>query len=421
MTLVNFKKCLINHLEKLIMSKIEYKYYYQNRGFLQLFLMGLSSLLALTAVAGDREQAQRLHNRLAGVPPSAAVLDSMAADIANSDPIAAAYTAMENAAFYNVTLKNYVTPWTNEEQTLFEPLNDYTATVIGMVRDDVPFNQLLSANLFYVGDPSLGLPPYSMTNNDHYEALEASGVSLKDELVAVPQSSVTTLPAEATAGVATSRANAKAFMRDGTNRAQFRFTILNQLCTDMEQIKDNTRSYDRITQDASRSPGGDSRIFFNSCAGCHTGMDPMNQAFAYYDYDTTAGRIDYNGVGTIDPDTNERVQGKYRINADNFKDGYIVVDDNWVNYWREGPNSLLGWDEALPGRGFGPKSLGEELANSEAFASCQVKKSFQTVCFRPPGDSADRAQIEAMTASFKASNYNMKQVFAEAAVYCMGD
>jgi hypothetical protein len=387
---------------------------------MQLFLFGLSGLLTMTAWAAEREQAKRLHDRLAGVPPSAAILDSMEADILAGDAIAAAYTAMENSAFYNVTLKNYVTPWTNEEQTLFAPLNDYTATVIGMVRDDVPFNQLLSINRFYVGNPSLGLTPYAMTNNDHYEELEASGVSLKDELVSVQQSDVTTLPADATAGVATSRANAEAFMRDGTNRAQFRFTILNQLCTDLEQIKDNTRSFDRITQDASRSPGGDSRIFFNSCAGCHTGMDPMNQAFAYYDYDTSAERIDYNGVGTIDPDTNERVQGKYRINADNFKDGYIVIDDNWVNYWRAGPNSLLGWDNSLPGRGFGPKSLGEELANSDAFASCQVKKSFQTVCFRAPGNSADRAQIETMTTSFKGA-YNMKQVFAEAAVYCMGD
>jgi len=388
---------------------------------MQLFLLGLCGLLTMTAWAGEREQAKRLHDRLAGVPPSAAILDSMEADILAGNAIDAAYTAMENSAFYNVTLKNYVTPWTNEEQTLFAPLNDYTATVIGMVRDEVPFNQLLSINRFYVGDPSLGLTPYAMTNNDHYEELEASGVSLKDELVAVLQSDVTTLPADATAGVATSRANAKAFMRDGTNRAQFRFTILNQLCTDLEQIKDNTRSFDRITQDASRSPGGDSRIFFNSCAGCHTGMDPMNQAFAYYDYDTSAERIDYNGVGTIDTDTDSRVQGKYRINADNFKDGYIVVDDNWVNYWREGPNSLLGWDTNLDGYGNGPKTLGIELADSDAFASCQVKKSFQTVCFRAPGNSADRAQVDAMTASFKASNYNMKQVFAEAAVYCMGD
>ena len=46
--------------------------------------------------------------------------------------------------FYNVTLKNIVTPWTNRDQTVFVPLNDYTATVIGMVRDDVPFNTALS-------------------------------------------------------------------------------------------------------------------------------------------------------------------------------------------------------------------------------------------------------------------------------------
>ena len=347
----------------------------------------------------------------------------MEADIQDDNALAAAFTAMENSAFYNVTLKNYATPWTNEEQTLFAPLNDYTATVIGMIRDsdEIPFTQILSADLLYVGSPSLGLTPYSMTNNSHYEELEASGASLKDELVAVPQSTATTLPPDATAGVLTTRANARAFMTAGTNRAQFRFTLLNQLCTDLEQIKDNTRSFDRIPQDASRSPGGDSRIFFNSCAGCHTGMDPMIQAFAYYDYDEAAGRIDYNGAGTIDPDTGSRVQGKYRINADNFKDGYIVIDDNWVNYWRQGPNSLLGWDGTLPGSGFGAKSMGVELANSDAFASCQVKKSFKTVCFRAPGNSADRAQVAAMTASFKTSGYNMKQVFAEAAVYCMGD
>ena len=38
-----------------------------------------------------------------------------------------------------------VIPWTNRNQTVFAPLNDYAATVIGMVRDNVPFNQVLSA------------------------------------------------------------------------------------------------------------------------------------------------------------------------------------------------------------------------------------------------------------------------------------
>ena len=87
----------------------------------------------------ERAQAKRIHDRLAGVPPSAAVLNQMEALILANDELGAANLAMENPAFYNVTLKNFVTPWTNREQTVFAPLNDYTATVIGMVRDDEPF------------------------------------------------------------------------------------------------------------------------------------------------------------------------------------------------------------------------------------------------------------------------------------------
>jgi hypothetical protein len=43
------------------------------------------------------------------------------------------------------------------------------------------------------------------------------------------------------------------------------------------------------------------------------------------------------------------------------------------------------------------------------------------VCFRPPSDAADRARVQAMTASFKSGGYQLKRVFAEAATYCMGD
>jgi hypothetical protein len=50
-----------------------------------------------------------------------------------------------------------------------------------------------------------------------------------------------------------------------------------------------------------------------------------------------------------------------------------------------------------------------------------VKKVFKNVCFRDPVDGADRSQINLMVTSFKNSNYRMKQVFADAAVYCMGD
>ncbi|MDZ7645068.1 MAG: hypothetical protein U5K76_13145 [Woeseiaceae bacterium] len=63
--------------------------------------------------------------------------------------------------------------------------------------------------------------------------------------------------------------------------------------------------------------------------------------------------------------------------------------------------------------------MGSELANSHAFASCQVKKVFRAVCLREPEDAADRAQVTSMVTSFK-SGYRLKQTFAEAAVYCMG-
>ena len=384
----------------------------------RLYTMVIMLCLLFDCLAGasagelERRQARRLHDRLTGVPPRGQTLDTMEADIVAGNSIGAALLAMDDSAFYNVTLKNFATPWTNRDQSVFAPLNDYTATVIGMIRDEVPFNRLLSADLVYVGDGSLGLPVYSMSNNNHYEAMEAQGVDLKTGLTPVAQSAVTSLPAPATAGIMTTRAAAEAFFIAGTNRAMFRFTVLNHLCNDLEQLKDITRSPDRIRQDVSRSPGGDSRIFLNACIGCHSGMDPMAQAFAYYNFDESSGRLQYTpGV----------VQPKYLINANNFIYGYVTPDDHWDNYWRSGANSLLDWDPGLPGSGSGAKSLGEELAGSRAFAACQVKKAFRTVCLRVPGSAADRGQVDTIIDDFIVSNYNMKTVFAEAAVYCMAD
>ncbi len=380
-------------------------------------LMAATAFVTLSLFAGavlangPREQAKRMHDRLAGVPPSAAVLDDMAADIQAGRPQDAARKAMQASSFYNATLKNWITPWTNRDQTVFAPLNDYTATVIGMIRDDVDFRQVLSADILYVGGN--GLPAYSPTSNALYEQLESEDRNLGDPAVLVPsmQSSHTGLPPGATAGVMTTRAAAQSFFVAGTNRAMFRFTLMAHLCKDLEQVQDISLSHDRIRQDVARSPGGDSRVFLNNCAGCHTGMDPLAQAFAYYNWDETAGRITY---------TSGVVQPKYLINADNFKPGYVTKDDGWDNYWRRGVNQLLGWNASLPGSGAGAKSMGEELANSNQFAQCQVEKVFRTVCLRPPVDGADRARVTAITTAFKAGGYKVKDVFAETAAYCMG-
>ena len=43
------------------------------------------------------------------------------------------------------------------------------------------------------------------------------------------------------------------------------------------------------------------------------------------------------------------------------------------------------------------------------------------VCFRAPSNQADFTQVAAMISSFQGHNYSLRQVFAEAAVYCMGN
>lgn len=392
-------------------------------------LLGLC-LAGHVAMANERDQAKRLYDRLVGTPPSVTMLNTLEALINGGQARDAALLAMEQDGFYNVTLKNMVTPWTNEAGDSFAPLNDYTATAIGAVRDNTDFRLILSADLLYVGDQTAlssdgySIDPVSADSNAHYADLEAQAVPLKDYLVASTQSSIYPLPSEATAGVMTSRAAAHAFFVAGTNRAMLRFTLINHLCRDLEEVKDLTRPADRIRQDVTRSPGGDSRIYLNSCVGCHSGMDPLAQAFAYYDWSgaegTDDGAIIYNGPGVIDPDSGSRVQGKYLINATNFPHGYITEDDGWDNYWRNGPNANLGWG-AGSGSGEGAKTLGEELANSDAFASCQAQKVFKTVCLRAPHSPADVTQINSMTTSFANGGYVMRELFADAAVYCMGD
>jgi hypothetical protein len=360
---------------------------------------GALALLGTNALAAgpNGDQATRIYNRIAGIPPTAAQLAQMKGA---ADPVSAALIATQDPAFYNNTIRNLAAPWTNREQSVFVPLNDYTATVIGMVKDNVPFNTLLSADLVYIADSAAGVPAYSPANNAMYDALDANNVDLSVHLVSSTQSALSGIPAAATAGVMTTRGAASAFFINGTNRAMFRFTVMNHLCNDLQLVMDITRPPDRIRQDVTRSPGGASTLFLNNCIGCHSGMDPMAQAFAYYNFNNidpattdTTGQIVY---------TAGQVQPKYHINNNNFAQGYNTMDDAWENRWRTGPN------------------LGQELESSAAFSSCQVNRVFKDVCLRAPNTPADFTQVNSMISSFQSHNYSLRQVFAEGAAYCMG-
>ena len=381
---------------------------------------------ALQADDQDRRQAKRIHDRLTGVPATNADIDAMEALLISdsSGKSAADYaitSASGAASFYNVTVKNYAAPWTNEEADVFVPFNDYTATIVGMVRDGEDFRQVLHGDIIYTDSTPSN---YSNSSNTYYENMESQDLSLI--LQKQTQSSVTGLPANATAGVMTTRAGAKSFFSDGTNRAMFRFTLINHLCTDLEPLKDVSRTPDRVRQDVSRSPGGDSRIYLNNCVGCHAGMDGMAGAYAFYEYNYT----DDKETGSLGY-TPSNVSAKHLINENNFNPGYITTDDSWINYWRNGQNSIVGWNGGYAGEvldakgnatGNGAKSLGLELANTTAFAQCQVDKAYKAICLRDPNDyAADRTVRDTIVSNFRgAYNYDMREVFTDVAAECKG-
>jgi len=401
----------------------------------------MSNITSVDAGPVERKQAKQIHERLTGVPPTEADLTFMENLIVSNGTydgatgaVAAARYAINPAGssranyFYNVTLKNWVTPWTNVEQTMFAPLNDYTATVIGMVLNDKPFNEVLSANYIYTAntgaisnDLGINIPPYSRTNNAQYEALENNNVDLSQYLQETTQASLGLAGSSQgdSAGVVTTRAAGEAFFKAGTNRRMFRFTLMNYMCRDLEDVKDITRVPDRIRQDVSRSPGGDSSIFLNSCIGCHSGMDPLASAYAYYEWTE-----DQNGDnGQVVYSNGLFVQPKYHINRTNFEYGYVTRNHSWENYWREGPNAALEWNwGTLPttGTGNGARELGMEIANTHAFAQCQVEKVYKQVCLQDPID-VHATDLQTITTSFRDGGYRLKQVFADVAALCMGN
>lgn len=456
--------------------------------------------------AGNREKAWQIFERLTGTPPSNAVLDSMTACIgdinstlcqqainglnfstsntigASPGMIAATYIAMQDKNFLNVKVKNMVIPWTNKDQTVFFPFNDAAAMLIGMIRDGTDFRQALYGNIYYF-DPDSSIPaadkfdpfvfPVSNTNpqsnNNHFEYIENNDLDLRTALVATTQTGVngtgTGMPADGVAGVMTTRAMQRAFFYAGTNRAMLRFTFINFLCNDFGQIKDITSNPERIRQDPSRSPGGDSSVFLNNCIGCHAGMDGLAGAFAYYNWGSAVynpnsptpvdsqGSVYANtditdGNTLTDGSTPEayvlsgkafaatKVMPKYRQNFLSFPDGYETMDDSWINYWRVGLDANLGWDnnatphitEYHPGSGSNPypstpanavmgsaAQLGYELSHTEAFARCQVLQVYRHVCMNDPSEQAMEQQL---VPDLKNHNFNMLTAFSDAAISC---
>ena len=96
-----------------------------------------------------RDLAVLIHNRVVGVPAQGEILQEMIALLREGKAQEAALLATEHPFFYDFKLRALFTPWSNREGSVSAPLNDMVATMIGIVRDDLPFNEVLSGDVVY--------------------------------------------------------------------------------------------------------------------------------------------------------------------------------------------------------------------------------------------------------------------------------
>lgn len=375
-------------------------------------LLLVSSLQAFADM--NRQKAWDLHKRIASVPPSASVLNQMAAQIAAKPGKEgledAARVAIENKNFYSVTLKAWAKTLTNVNDSNRVPLDDMSATIIGAVRDSdtKPFGRILHEDVLYVGS---GVSAYSRNNNNHYEDLEDNGADLKMVLQEQTQSSLGSVQDSAgVAGILSSRSWALAYYNMGTNRRATFYLLRNFMCSEMDYIMDTSLPDVYVARDVTRSPGGDSQQYMSYCKGCHAAQDAMRMAWAYYDFDSTTGGISYT-PGVVPQKLNQA--------AGTYPAGYVTTDDKFYNFWGSlsSQNDRLGFKP--PFEGNGAADLGEQVAKSKGFANCMVFKAFKNVCMRNP--SAAENEFTAQVSDAFESDGNMKEVYVKISAHCVED
>lgn len=389
------------------------------------FVLGAVFAFSSSTLAGPREEAIRLYNRVAGVPPKPEEIAQMETLIRAGDYKAAARIASASYHFYHTNLVKLshslgnrdITPRPEEHESQRVPLNDFVATVIGMVRDNVPFDQALYGNVVYRAPAGLAnVAAFARNSNQHYvdlgnQVAEIGGLDLRQaaNLVSSTQTTELALPAAQVAGLLTTRQAGLAFFSAGTNRRPTRFAFKNFLCNDMEQLSDAGRSDFRVRRDVDRAPSGDAKTYLTSCKGCHAGMDPLSGAWSRFNFNNN--QLEYGNA----------VQGKMNQNNPVFPAGYVTVDDSWLNLWTVGNNARLGWNSSQPTSGNGPNGLGRSLAATKAFSSCMAERAFTLVCVRAPVTD-EKNTIAALADQFERNQYNLRDLIENAAILpqCVG-
>lgn len=386
-----------------------------------------------------QEKARKMYQRLTGtkIPIDSPKIQEMVALMKNGDDIGAAKIATADPNFLNITVKLMALELSTRDETIKTPLNDFTASFIGVTRDQTDARELLTGNFYYRGNvQNINVINDILLSNNHYQTLEANRVNLAENLVRVDgqliaTSATASVPNPDPAGVLTSRAFMGAHALMGTNRRLVEFTFREFMCVPLEKWADTSASDARIGRDVDRYPTGDHPKFLTSCKGCHTVMDGFRGAFAKWEFQ---GRgLKHAAVNPRNADANTN---NFNINADTngvvaklnqnnsvFPYGYVTTDDSFVNHAIRPANAgLFEWrSETTTGNGV--KDFGALVANSGRFSQCMAQHVFKAVCRKEIDPVLHKAALKKWGKEFEANGYKLKDLFEAMATKqeCLGN
>ncbi|MCB0412782.1 MAG: hypothetical protein KDD50_00510 [Bdellovibrionales bacterium] len=408
-------------------------------------------------VTPERTKALTLYRRLTGTttPMYDPDLTTMENYIKSGDLVSAAHVATDKSGFYNRTLVDFATTMSNRDETPRAELNDFTAMVVGVARDDINAKELLTGNYLYVGDirktaVRRNMQEDILMSNNHYSDLSRLGYDLKDVLVKYP---VNDNPANSVskqkimrgdgvlfdhpdpAGLITTRAFMSAHAIAGTNRRLVEYTFREFLCQPINMWADANAPDAMVGRDVDRYPGGYNPKFQTTCRSCHAVMDSMRPAFGRFNFSEDMNYVQH---GYIDNDTfmEKNATGiatKMNRNENVFPGGYEMINTGWKNYAITGTNSAyFGWrdvaNDPVDGSSFSSRPQGTNLgqfagmiSRADAFPRCMAKRVFKSVCKREV-ETFDENMINTEAEIFKSNGYNLRSLFERVAVTkeCIG-
>lgn len=266
------------------------------------------SLQALGAPSeADLLLAKKLYERMTGVKVSTkkAEVIAVAEEISKGNHSAAAKRVAESSEFINVQIKNLALRLSNKDESVKVPLSDFSALIMGIVRDNRDFRDVLTSDYYYElgGVPNAADKRTRFFSQTNFTVPDSTFVDIAKALVFKPQQElvftaydtpkaqseltvdvVEGRPFKDAAGVLTTRTFAERNFGGGTNRRAVEFSLKQFLCVSMADAADSNASDQFVGRDVERFPAGDHNKYLTSCKSCHSVMDGMRGAFAKMDF-----------------------------------------------------------------------------------------------------------------------------------------